>query len=192
MRNMKRLMGCVLVGLLLAACSSKVYVLRSEGANMAKYRTFRWVDTKAAANSTEMRQSVFAEISIRNAVHAALEQAGWKAAADGAEVLIGYDILVERTMEQQQNPVNTQPFARLYYNPYLQHWGRIYYPAHFAGYETQTVPVKEATLTLSMMDAQTDEALWQGWTTQRISTTRLTEEEIEKAVHRILEKLEAP
>lgn len=188
---MKWMYCCVLAGLLLAGCSSKVYVLRSEAANMAKYRTFRWIDTKAQEGGAEMRQSAFAEISIRNSVREVLEREGWKESKEAPDVLLSYDLLVERTLEQQKDPAYSQPFTRMYYNPLLQRWGRIYYPAQFTGYNTYSIPAKEATLTLTMMDARTDEALWQGWTTERIGSTRLTEAEIEKTVHKILDKLDA-
>lgn len=188
---MKWMYGWVLTGLILAGCSSKVYVLRSEAANMAKYKTYRWIDTKGQENGEEIRRSAFAEISIRNSVREVLEGEGWKEAKESPDVLLSYDILVERTSEEQAVPANAQPFTRLYYNPYLRRWGRIQYPAQFVGYDTHAGSANEATLTLTMMDARTDEALWQGWTTERSTTIRLSEEELQKTVRKILDKLGA-
>ena len=187
---MKGLFCGLLVAGLLAGCTSRVYVQRSEGANMAKYRTYSWVATKAHKGEKKGPVSAFADIAVRNAVREALEQQGWKEVNRSPEVLLGYDILVERTGAEPKAAEVTQPFTRVYYNPYLRRWGAITYPGQFSGYHSYAVPLKEATLSLSMMNAATDEALWQGWTTERINTARLTEEEIQKSVKSILRKLQ--
>lgn len=185
-------MCCLAVAcLLIAGCSSRVYVQRSESANMAKYRTYSWVETKAHEDDQNINRSAFADISVRKSVREALEQEGWKEVSDNPDILMGYDILVERSSVQQNEPVYSRPFTRVYYNPYMRRWGRIYYPSQFLGYDTYTVPVKEATLTLTMMDAKTDETVWQGWTTERINTTRITDDEIDKSIKNILKKLDA-
>ena len=175
----------------MAGCNSKVYVLRSESANMAKYRTFRWVDTKEDENGKAQRPSAFAEISVRNSVREVLEQEGWKEVRQNPDVLLSYDILMERNAVHEKEVQATSAFTRSYYNPYLRRWNRIHYPAQFVGYDPGTNLTKEATLTLTMMDARTDEALWQGWSTERLSHTSLSEEAIEKTVNKILDKLEA-
>ena len=36
-------------------------------------------------------------------------------------------------------------------------------------YQQYQVPVREATVTITMMGADTDKKMWQGWTTERMS-----------------------
>jgi hypothetical protein len=39
------------------------------------------------------------------------------------------------------------------------------------------------------MDANTDKAVWQGWTTEQMDSRRFSNKDIEKGVQRILKKL---
>lgn len=179
----------ILAAAIFTACSSPVYIQRDESASLAKYRTYAWVETRA--NEQDQRNaSAFAQQKIHDAVREELSRRGWTEVNNNPDVLLSYDILVERSTQQKSDPVYTQPVTRMYYNPYLRRWGTVYYPSQFLGYDTYDVPVREGTLTLSMMDAQTDKALWQGWTTEQLDNQKITQEEIRGAVRRILKKLD--
>jgi len=107
-------------------------------------------------------------------VNAELAKQGWREVSDNPDVLLSYDVLVERSTEQQSDPVYSRPPTRMYYNPYRRSWGTIYYPSQFAGDQTCEVPVKEGTITITMTDARTDKVVWQAWTTERLNYSRLT------------------
>ena len=114
---------------------------------------------------------------------------GWKEVSDNPDVLVSYDLLVERSVETQSDPVYSRSFTRTYYNPRAKRWGTIYYPSQFLGYQTYDVPVKQGTVTITMMDANTDKVVWQAWTTAELNYSQLTADEIAHSVKNIFSKL---
>jgi hypothetical protein len=177
-------------GMFIAACSSPVHVQKDDTVNLSNYKTYMWVDTRANENDNSERTTAYADISVRNAVNAELNKMGWREVSDGPDALIGYDILVERSSEQRNDPVYSQPVTRSYYNRFTRRWNTIYYPSQFLGYDTYSVPVKEGTVTISIMDAKTDKSIWQGWTTENMNYSRLTEDEISRSVRHIFNKFD--
>jgi hypothetical protein len=57
------------------------------------------------------------------------------------------------------------------------------------GYDEDVQKMKEGTLTLTLMDADTDKTIWQGWTTSEMSGRKLTDKEIDSKVKAIVAKL---
>jgi hypothetical protein len=168
-------------------CSNPVYVQTDESVNLAKYKTYSWVQTRSDKDDNR-RVTAFADQTIHQAVSAQLAKEGWTEVNQDPDALISYDILVERSNQQQSDPVYTQPFTRVFYNPYARRWGTVYYPSQFIGYENYTVPVREATLTITMIDPRTDKSIWQAWTTENMQDRKFTSEEIDKGVRKIFKK----
>jgi len=189
MKTMKRIVLAVLAVVLVVGCASPVYVERDESANLAKVKTYSWVDVKAKEND-DRNVTGLAGDALRRAAAAELAKKGWTETNTNPDVLLSYDVLVEKSVQQQSDPVYTRPFSRVYYNPYLRRWATVYYPSQFIGYDTYTVPVREGTLTLTMTDAATDKTIWQGWTTETMQNSRFTTKDVEKAVKNILKKLD--
>jgi hypothetical protein len=170
------------------SCSTPAYVEKDNTANFSNYKTYMWVDTRASEDDVSARATAFADISVRNAVNEELQQWSWREVIENPDVLISYDVLVERGVDTQSEPVYSQSFSRLYYNPYTRRWSTIYYPSQFLGYQQYQVPVKEATVTISMMDARTDKKIWQGWTTERLGNAGITDLDVKKSVRNIFKE----
>ena len=173
---------------LVQSCSTPAYVERDPVTNLSAYQTYMWVDVKGSEDDASARATSFADLSVRNAVNEELKRWGWSEAEDNPDVLISYDILVERNVETQSDPVYSQPYSRLYYNRYTRRWSTIYYPSQFLGYQQYQVPVKEATVTIMMMDAKNDKKIWQGWTTERLGGSGITELNVKKSVRNIFKE----
>jgi uncharacterized protein DUF4136 len=185
-----RLINFLIVSsIILAACSSPVYVQKDESANLAKYKTYMWVETRSEQNDN-VSKTAFADMSIHNAVNAQLSREGWREVSDNPDVLVSHDILVQHSTQTQSSPVYTQPLVRYYYNPWARRWGSIYYPSQFMGYDTYETPVREATITVTFVDARTDKPIWQGWTTEELNGRKITDSEISKAVKNIFKKFD--
>lgn len=182
----------LIAGALLWSCSNPVYVQKDDTANLNNYRTYMWVDTKASEDDNSSRPAAYGDISVRNAVNAELSKRGWREVSENPDVLVSYDLLVERTAETQSDPVYTQGFHRVYYNPYRRRWSTIYYPSQFVGYQNYEVAVREGTVSITMTDAHTDRAVWQAWTTERLDQSRLTDSDINKSVKNIFKKFNEP
>lgn len=189
MKIVSSLLLAGLSGAVIAGCGNRVYVQKDESANLAKVRTYAWVETRANENDSR-NVTAFAQQSVHSAVDAQLAKEGWQQVTSNPDVLVSYDLLVERSRTRQSDPVYTQPFTRVYYNPWLRRWGTIYYPSQFIGYDNYSVPVKEGTVTITMTDADTDKTLWQAWTTEDLQNNKLTSDEVNKAVKNIFKKFD--
>jgi hypothetical protein len=188
MRRITWLTGTAVLMLLVSACSPVAHVEKDPSVNLGNYDSYAWVDSRISQDNKASNPAAFAQLSVQNEVNAQLQKKGWRLDNKNPDVLLSYDILVERTEQQVNDPVYTRPLTRYYYNPYIRRWGTIYYPSRFVGYDSYTVPVREATLTLSMMDTRSDKEIWQGWTTQQVDSRILTKDEIRSSVKSIFRK----
>jgi hypothetical protein len=135
-------------------------------------------------------QSDLIESKVRQAVSLELEKAGWKQNKNKPDVLLDYDLLVERASKEKREPMYSQPTTRLVYNPYTRRYATIYYPSQFLGYDSYEQLIKESTITITMIDAKTDKTVWQGWTTGEVNNRNITQKEIQKAVASIFKKFD--
>jgi Domain of unknown function (DUF4136) len=176
------------IATIIYSCSTPAYVQKATDTNLSNYKTYMWVDVKASENDASSRATAFADISVHNAVNAELNNWGWREVSDNPDVLISYDVLVERGVDTQSEPVYSQSYSRLYYNRFTRRWSTIYYPSQFLGYQQYQVPVREATITISMMDADTDKTIWQGWTTERLGSAGIRDLDVKKSVRNIFKE----
>jgi hypothetical protein len=191
MRFIKFLSVVALSGLLLAGCASVAHVEKDDNVNLSSYHSYAWVESKANQNdSAKTRVSDLTERRIRQAVDAELAKSGWKESKHRPDVLINYDVLVERNIKESSNPVYSQPTTRYIYNPYSRRWISIYYPSQFLGYDNDQMAVREGTITVSIIDAKTDKTVWQGWTTEEVNSRNLTSKEIQNSVKSIFRKFD--
>ena len=177
-------------GLLLAGCATAAHVEKDKTANFNNYHTYAWVETKDKKNDTvETKVSDLTERTIRSAVDAEMAKTGWQESKH-PDVLLAYDLLVEKNVKEQNNPVYSQPYTRWFYNPYTRRYVSIYYPSEFLGYDRDPQQVREGTITISMIDAKTDKTVWQGWTTDEVNSRNLTSKEIQNGVKNIFRKFD--
>jgi hypothetical protein len=185
--NLKTAIVAVLSIGMLAGCASAVHIEKDETANFSKYKTFTWLH---GDNGKLENQSDLVETKIRNAVSKEFEKIGWRESKNRPDVILDYDVLVERSSKKQNDPMYSQPYSRLIYNPYTRRYATIYYPSQFLGYDSYEKIIKEGTVTVTMVDAKTDKTVWQGWTTGEVNSRNLTNKEIQKAVASIFKKAE--
>ena len=175
---------------LLASCSSTAHIEKDDNADFSRYRSFAWIDKDGEGRSDRNRNNDLTETRIRQAVNLELEKAGWKEVKNRPDVLLSYDVLVERGVKQSNSPVYSRPYSRLVYNPYTRRYTTIYYPPEFMGYERDERSIREGTVTISMIDSRTDKTVWQGWTTDEVNSKNLTNKEIQNAVRSIFKKFD--
>lgn len=173
--------------LMLLSCSTAAHIEKDESINFNMYKSFAWVhgDKGKLENQTDLIES-----KVRQAVTLELEKAGWKQVKNKPDVLLDYDLLVERASKEKNEPVYSQPLSRLIYNPYTRRYATIYYPSQFLGYESYEQLIKEGTITITMIDAKTDKTIWQGWTTEEVNNKNFTSKEIQNAVRSIFKKFD--
>ena|ERR1700741_3621367 len=176
---------------LLASCASTAHIEKDDNTDFGHYKTFAWVDKDGEGRSDRNRSNDMTEMKIRDAVNKELEKtAGWREVKNRPDVLLSYDVLVEKGIKESNSPVYSRPYSRLVYNPYTRRYTTLYYPSQFMGYERDERPIKEGTVTISMIDTRTDRTVWQGWTTDEVNSKNLTTKEIQAAVRSIFKKFD--
>src|SRR5438309_474449 len=191
MRPVKFIAVFSLAGFILAGCAGVAHVEKDQNVDLKSYHSYAWVETSSGKNdSVKTKVSDLTERNIHSAVDQELAKAGWKQVKHKPDVLMSYDVLVERSVKDRNTPMYSQPFTRYYYNPYMRRWGSIYYPSDFLGYDHDPVSVRQGTLTISMIDAQTEKTIWQGWTTNEVNSRNLTNKEIQNSIRSIFRKFD--
>ncbi len=175
----------------LSSCASSTHIEKDDTADFSHYKTFAWIDKDGEGKNDHNKNNDLTEQKIRDAVNKELEKnSGWRQVKNRPDVLLSYDVLVERSIKESNNPVYSNPYSRLVYNPYTRRYTTIYYPSRIVGYERDERPVKEGTVTISMIDTKTDKTVWQGWTTDEVNSKNLTTKEIQNSVRSIFKKFD--
>ncbi|WP_276502831.1 DUF4136 domain-containing protein [Terrimonas pollutisoli] len=188
MRNLKLWSGVLGIVFLLASCASTAHIEKDDNTDFTKYKTYAWVEKEGTKKD---RKNDLAEQKIRDAVNKELEKtAGWRESKKDPDVLLSYDVLVERAVRQESEPVYSNPFTRTFYNPYSRRFYRVYYPSRFVGYDNYDVNTREGTITISMIDANTEKTVWQGWATDEVGSRHMTTKEIQNSVKAIFRKFD--
>jgi hypothetical protein len=175
--------------ILAVSCATPAYVEKDETTDFSRYKTFAWIDNNNKKEDKN-RHSDFMKKNVHEAVNAQLQEEGWREDRNKPDVLISYDLLVEKTTREQSNPVYSSPYRRIYYNPFYRRYGTIYYPSTFMGYDNDTEEVQQGTLTITMVDAKTDKTIWQGWTTDDVNSRNVSKKEIQSGVNAIFRKFD--
>ncbi|HEY0731013.1 MAG TPA: DUF4136 domain-containing protein [Chitinophagaceae bacterium] len=190
-KNLKLWGGFLGIVFLLASCASTAHVEKDDNADLRQYKTFAWLDRDDDGKKDKNRSNDLLEQKIKDAVNKELvKTAGWREVKSKPDVLLSYDVLVEKTVKQQNDPVYSRPYTRVFYNPTTRRYSTIYYPSQFLGYDRDEWMVREGTVTVTMIDAKTDKAVWQGWTTGEVNGRNLSTREIQGAVRSIFRKFD--
>jgi Domain of unknown function (DUF4136) len=190
MKTINYLLAAILAIFVIAACSTPVHVEKDNTVNFSNYKTYMWVDTRYSETDNTPRPVSYGDITVRNAANEELRSAGLTEVSSDPDLLVSYDVLVRNTSTRRSDPVYTQSYTRTYYNPYLRRWSTIYYPSEFLGYNNYNVPVNEGTITITLTDARNDRVVLQGWTTEELNYSRITEGEIRSGVRNIFNKMD--
>jgi outer membrane murein-binding lipoprotein Lpp len=184
------LLGSVVIfSFVLSGCGPTAHVQKDNTVNFSNYQTYAWSAASDAKGNKGTNNSL-TEQAVKDAAGKELSKQGWREVKKNPDVLLNYDVLVEKTTVQQSDPVYTRPFTRSFYNPYYRRFYSVYYPSQFLGYDDRNVPVKEGTITITMTDTDTDKTIWQGWTTNEVDNRHLTDKEVESSVKAIFRKFD--
>jgi len=152
-------------------------------------RTYMWVETKSDTAQNTERSSAHADPALRNAIKKQLDKNGWQEVERNADILVSYDILAERQPDSDSKPAYGKPLKRVYFNPTTKHWGSVYFSSQFVPYQPSDL-VKKGTVTITISDGLTDKTIWQGWSTESLKNSIITEDEISKNVKSIFRKFD--
>ena len=172
--------------LLLSSCGTSAHIEKDKSADLKNYKTYTWIDKE---NKDKVNNEIAAQ-NLKAIVNDELQKNGFSEVKNNPDLLLSYDLLVEKSVREQSEPVYSRPYTRVYYNPYTRRYGEIYYPSQFLGYDSYSTPVKEGTVSISMIDAKTDKTIWQGWTTDELNSNNFSNKEVQKNVRTIFKKFD--
>jgi hypothetical protein len=187
---LKRLSVFAFAVALLSGCANTAHIEKDPSANLADYKTYSWIAPGEPDKKSKTKINSLTEANIRKAVDQELQKNGYSEVDKNPDILLTYDVLVERNERLRNQPVYTRPFTRLFYNRFTGRYGTILYPSQFMGYDSYTTPVKEGTVTITMIDPKTDKTIWQGWATEEINSSNITAKEIQRNVKSIFRKFD--
>ena len=178
----------VIAFVFLVGCTSTAHIEKDKNTDLGKYKTYTWVARDSAKSSNHSTD--IAEQTIRSSVNEELEKSGLREVKENPDLLLTYDLLVERNVRHQNSAVYSQPYTRTYYNPYSGRYRTIYFPSQLMGYDQYETPVKEGTVTITMIDPKTDKTVWQGWSTNELNSSRISSKDVQKNVKSIFKKFD--
>jgi len=188
--NLKLWSGYLGFVFLLASCAPTAHVEKDDNANLSNYKNFSWVDKDGKDKNDRNKSNDLTEQKVRQAVNKELEKEGWREAKSNPDILLSYDVLVERSIKEQSDARYSRPFIRTFYNPYSRRFFNVYYPSQYMGYENREINTREGTVTITMIDAATEKTVWQGWATDEVDSRRMTSKEIQNSVKAIFRKFD--
>jgi hypothetical protein len=155
------------------------------------YKTFAWTSIDGTMDSGHVSNEIV-DNNIRNAISTELERNGWKESNQDPDVLLDYNVMVDKIDKVETEPVYSYPNTFYYYNRRLKRIGYIYTPSHLRGYNTYNVPFNQGTLTVNMIDAKTNKLIWQGWSQREINNSNITTRDAQNNVKSIFKKFSLP
>jgi len=176
---------------LFTSCTTTSHVEVAQGVNFASYKTFGFSDNKNGKSSTRADNEIV-DNNIKNSISAELEKQGWKETDQQPDVLVDYNVVVEKAVRQVSDPVYPYPYSGYFFTPWRHRMGYYYTPAFLGGFHTYNVPFKQGTLTVNMIDGKTNKLIWQGWSKGEVDSKNVTTNEVKGDVKSIFNKLDLP
>ena len=150
-----------LVAIVLAGCGVQSYVEKDPSVDLKNYKTFAWINEKGTKQENGKPYKDFKESYLVDLVTRELEKNGWQKAKGNPDVLIDYDIMIENETRRESDPVYSRSIVRYFYNPYTGRVNSVYYPSRYLGENSYTVPYKSGTITINIVDNDSDKLVWQ-------------------------------
>jgi tRNA U54 and U55 pseudouridine synthase Pus10 len=170
-----------------AGCGAVAHIEKDESVNFSAIKTFGFVGEQEKSLKDRHSNSIV-DANLKSAVTKELAKYGLKEDKNNPDVLIDYNIMVEDNVKQQSDPVYTRSFTRYFYNPYTRRITPVFYPSQMIGYQNYEIPYKEGTLTLHIIDNDTNKLIWQGWTSDEVNSNNITSKQVAQSVKTIMKK----
>jgi hypothetical protein len=173
--------------LVLNSCSGTSHIEKADDVSFSRYRTFGWAP---ADSSHQHHGNDIIDANIKKMITEELEKKGMQKNDRNPDILLEYNVSVEKDSRRVSNPVYSSPTIQPFYNPYTRRISNIYIPSQLMGYNNYEVAVQNGLLTINMYDARNKKLIWQGWSENELRKGNITTPEVKQNVHMILKKLD--
>ena len=193
MKKIQWLLGVLLsvfLVFLFCGCGTSAYVQKDNTVDFSKLKTYAWVGgTQKDSLGRKPDKNDLVNRKIKQSITKNMKQNGWREVSVNPDVWLVYDMDIQREKRRVNDPVYSYPTTRWFYNPYSRRFVPVYYPSRFLGYREGTESVRERTLTLTILDADNNKTIWQGWVSSDINGRHMSDREIDESVKAIVKKL---
>ncbi|HKC34555.1 MAG TPA: DUF4136 domain-containing protein [Chitinophagaceae bacterium] len=173
------------------SCAVSTHVETAAGVNFSNYKTFGWANVNGERKE-DIADNDIVDNNIKNAISKQLESKGWTQTTANPDVILDYNVMVEKKVNRVSEPVYGYPYSHYYYNGWRHRRGYMYYPSDLTGYHSYNVPFKQGTLTVNMVDTKTNKLIWQGSAQGDVSNSTVTTGEMQTDVTSIFKKFKLP
>lgn len=180
----------VFAAFVITGCGVQSYVEKDPSVNLNKYKTYAWISEKDSKRKSEKPYKDFQESYLTDLISQQMEKNGFVKASSNPDVLIDYDIMIEKSTKEQSDPVYSRSFVRYYYNPYTGRINSMYYPSRYLGENRYDVPYKSGTITINIVDNGSQKLVWQGWAETEVTQKKIAKDDMNKIVKSIFRKLD--
>jgi hypothetical protein len=188
--NAMKLWLPLLVAFVFAGCGVQSYVEKDPSVDLGKYRTYAWISESKGKDKDEKPYKDFQDTYLQELISKELEKSGFVRAKGTPDVLIDYDVMIENEVRERSESVYSRPFVRYFFNPYTGRVNSFYYPSRYMGQNSYDVPYKSGTVTVNIVDNDSQKLVWQGWAETEVTRKRIEKQEMEKIVRSIFRKLD--
>ncbi|RYY46270.1 MAG: DUF4136 domain-containing protein, partial [Chitinophagaceae bacterium] len=102
----------------LLSCASTAHIEKDENVNFNEYKTYAWEDREDVKKDKSNR---LVEDQVKMAVDEQLQKnTGWRQVKSNPDLILSYDLMVDKTVSQRSDAVYSNPQVRSYYNPYTR------------------------------------------------------------------------
>lgn len=170
---------------------SNIYSNYDQNVVFENYKTFAWSPYHQNHTNQLIDNSIVAQ-NLRDNVTKELEMRGLKPDMENPDLLIDYDIYVEKKVRTETYPTYTYRYNYGGFYPYRP-WGRYINPwntgyNYGTTYRTRQVPYKEGDLIISLVDKKTNQLVWQGTAAETVNNPLEYQKRIEKDVSQIFKR----
>lgn len=187
MKTIKFILGIAIFASFFTRCSAyKIASDKDSTIDFSKYKTFAWYAKDPQSFKNAQFDNQIIESNIKNYVSAELKKRGMVVNIDNPDILLDYSLMIENKTEQVQNPIYSHPYNYGYYNPYRPMSNPFMYPSTIVGYQTQNIPYKDGTLTITAVDKNTNRIVWRGWSEGTLIDGQSYESDLPRDIHKVL------
>jgi len=188
--NVIKLVAPVLAAFVLASCGIPSYVEKDPSVNLNNYRTYAWIGEKNDKHKSGKPYKDFQESYLTDLITRELNKNGFVKAKSNPDVLIDYDIMIENDVRSQNDPVYSRPFVRYFYNRNTGRINSFYTPSRYLGQNSYDVPYKSGTITINIVDNNSQKLVWQGWAETEVTKRKIDKDDMNKIVKSIFRKMD--
>lgn len=188
LKRISILLSILATVLFFIGCGSSAHIEKDNSVQLSSYKTYNWLPKVDSISKKQGNINKIAEQNIKNSADQELQKNGFRKVNSNPDLLLSYDVMIDKKTLHSSDPVYSMPYSRLYYNPYTRRYGTLYYPSQLLGYNDNASLVKEGTVSISMIDAKTDKTIWQGWSSETLNNNYISSRDAEKDVKSIFKK----